>query len=487
MTQPDPTVPDAIPASVAGEAEPVIAERNSRQRDLTQGPIAKTLFLFALPSLGVNILQSVNNSVNAVWIGRFLGEAALAATANAGMIMFLMFSALFGCSMASTILIGQYMGRGDVDSVRRSMGSALGIFFITGVVTALAGWLIAPSLLRLLATPDEAYSLALTYLRVIFLSMPTSFVMILLSSSLRGVGDAITPMWTAIINVILDIILNPIFVLGWGPIPAMGIGGSALATLIAGIISVMILLWQIYAKDLIVRLRGAELSYLKPARAFVGPILKMGLPMGLSMIIMSASALAMVGLINREGVNTTAAYGLMNQLWSYVQMPAVAVGSAVSAMAAQNIGAGRWDRVNRIAFAGSAINVAMTAFLIGIITLAARPIMELFLASDSPAIPIAIHINHMVSWTFILMGVSMVLTFLVRANGAVIAPLIILIIAAVVIRFAVGFGLHARYGADAIWWAFIATSIASFGMTIAYYLHGSWRKMSAMGASPQRT
>lgn len=164
-------------------------------------------------------------------------------------------------------------------------------------------------------------------------------------------------------------------------------------------------------------------------------------------------------------------------------MPAVAVGSAVSAMAAQNIGAGRWDRINKIALAGSAINVGMTALLIGLITIAARPIMELFLASDSPAIPIAIHIHHMVSWTFILMGVSMVLTFLVRANGAVIAPLVILIIAAVVVRFVIGFGLYDRFGADAIWWAFIATSLSSFTMTVAYYLHGSWRKLSAMGSS----
>ena len=486
MTQPDPSAPDAITVSAAEGAEPTVAVRNARQKDLTQGPVAKTLFLFALPSLGVNILQSLNQSVNTVWIGRFLGEAALAATANAGMIMLLMFSALFGFSMATTILIGQFMGRGDVDSVRRTLGSSVGIFFITGLLTAILGWIFAPGLLRLLGTPDDAYGLALTYLRVIFLSMPTSFLMILLSSSLRGVGDAITPMWTAIINVVLDIILNPIFILGLGPVPAMGIAGSALATLVAGIISVVILVWQIYHKDLTLRLRGTELAYLKPSRKYIGPILKMGLPMGLTMIIMSLSALVMVGLINREGVDTTAAYGIMNQLWSYVQMPAVAVGSAVSAMAAQNIGAGRWDRINKIALAGSGINVAMTAVLIGVITLAARPIMELFLPSDSAAIPIAIHIHHMVSWTFILMGVSMVLTFLVRANGAVIAPLLILIVAAVVVRFGIGFGLYGRFGADAIWWAFIATSLASFTMTVAYYLHGSWRKLSAMGNSPKQ-
>lgn len=480
MSQSDPAATDAVPAPVA-EGGAAAAPR-TRQRDLTQGPVAKTLFLFALPSLGVNILQSINNSVNSIWIGRILGEAALAATANAGMILFLMSSALFGFSMATTILIGQFIGRRDVDSVRRTLGSSIGIFMISGVAVAVLGWIFAPQLLRLLATPGEAYDLALTYLRIIFLSMPPMFLMILLSSSLRGVGDAITPMWTSIINVALDIVLNPILIMGLGPFPEMGIAGSALATLIAGLISVSILIWQIYHKDLALRLRGAELGYLKPSVKFIWPVIKMGLPLGLSMIIMSSSALVMVGLINREGVDTIAAYSVINQLWSYVQMPAVAVGSAVSAMAAQNIGAGRWDRVNKIALSGSLINVAMTATLVLVITFAARPILGLFLPDGSPAIPIAIHISHLVSWTFILMGVSMVLTFLVRANGAVLWPLLILIFAAIIVRFVVGFGLHPKYGADAIWWAFIATSITSFTLTLIYYFFGGWRQLSPMGS-----
>lgn len=449
----------------------------SHQRDLTSGPVARTLFLFALPSLGVNILQSVNGSVNSVWIGQFLGEAALAAASNAGMIMFLMFATLFGFSMATTILIGQNMGRRNIDGVRRTVGTAAGLFALAGLVTAVAGWFGAPAMLRLLATPDDVFPLALSYLRIIFLGMPFSFVSILLASSLRGVGDSVTPMQNSLLNVGLDIILNPVFILGFGPIPAMGIAGSAFATLIAGLVSVVLLIGRIYRQDLTIRLRGAELVWLWPQRALVAPIIKMGVPIGLSMIIMAGSSLMMIGLINREGVDTAAAFGVMNQLWSYVQMPAVAVGSAVSAMAAQNIGANRWDRISAVARAGIAINLAMTAALILFITLAARPLLGLFLPEGSAAIPIAIHINHIIGWSFLLMGVSVVLTFLVRANGSVIAPLVILIIAAIVVRGAVGFSLYPRFGADAIWWAFIATSVASFVMTLAYYWHGGWKHL----------
>jgi Na+-driven multidrug efflux pump len=254
-----------------------------------------------------------------------------------------------------------------------------------------------------------------------------------------------------------------------------------LATLIAGLVSVAVLIQRIYAKDLAIRLRGVELTWLKPSAAYIASIAKMGLPMGLSMIIMSGSALAMIGLINREGVDTAAAFGVMNQLWSYVQMPAVAVGSAVSAMAAQNIGAGRWDRVGKIAWAGVGINVAMTVVILAAITLFDRALLGLFLPAGSKAIPIAIHINHVIGWSYILMGISMVVTFIVRANGAVMGPLVILIISGVLVRFAIGFGLHDRYGSDAIWWAFIATGITSLILSVAYYYHGGWKKLSLLG------
>ncbi len=452
----------------------------AHQRDLTNGPVAKTLFVFALPSLGVNILQSLNHSVNSVWIGQFLGEEALAASANAGLIMFLMFSTLFGFTMATTILIGQNMGRRDIESVRRIMGTAFGIFFVAGVVFAAAGWIFAPHMLRLMATSESVYPLALSYLRVIFLTMPATFVMILISSSLRGVGDSVTPFWNTVLNVVLDIILNPIFILGWGPIPAMGIAGSALATILAGVVSLGLLLRKVYALDLTIRLRGDELKWLRPDPRYLKPIARMGLPMGLSMIIMSGSAVVMIGLVNLEGVNTTAAFGVMNQLWSYVQMPAVAVGAAVSAMVAQNIGANKWDRVSHIVWSGIGINLLMSGVLIAMMTYFASPLLGLFLPNDSPAIPLAIHINHIVGWSFVLMGVSVVVTFAVRANGAVVAPLLILIFSAVLVRFSVGFGLYDRFGADAIWSSFIATSIASCILSIAYYLHGGWKKAKAM-------
>src|SRR5256714_3601274 len=129
--------------------------------DLTQGPIAKTLLAFALPTLASSILQSLNGTINAIWVGRFIGERGLAATSNANMVMFLLMSFVFGFGMASTILIGQAWGRKDVDGGRRVIGTAIGSFVFLAPAIAIAGWLFSPALLKLLATPAGAAPLAL--------------------------------------------------------------------------------------------------------------------------------------------------------------------------------------------------------------------------------------------------------------------------------------------------------------------------------------
>ncbi|WP_157217547.1 MATE family efflux transporter [Flavisphingomonas formosensis] len=459
------------------EADAPIPNVRPGQKDLTSGPITRTLLVFALPTLASSILQSLNGSINAVWIGQFLGEKAIAATTNANIVMFLMFSAVFGFGMAATILIGQSIGRRDVDAARRVIGTAFGIFVLASLVTMTAGWFLAPALLRLLATPADVYPLALAYLRVIFLSMPPTFLSTLLIMSLRGTGDSLTPLWFMALSAVIDVALNPVLIRGLGPIPAMGIAGSATATLIANYVSFVSLVAYIYARDLLIRLRGPELRYILPQGALLRMIFAKGLPMGLQVLVFSTSALAMIGLVNRQGTATTAAYGASSQLWTYIQMPAMAVGAAVSAMAAQNIGAGRWDRVGLVARAGIMMNLVVTGALILIIGLADRHVLWLFLGNDDHAIAIARHINLVVSWSFALFGIGMVLTAVVRANGAVVAPLIILIVSVFPVRFMIALTGLPHWGAEALWWSFPAGSIASLILQALYYRSGRWKTL----------
>src|SRR3954453_4451998 len=145
-------------------------QRRSGRGDLTQGSIGPTLLKFALPTLASSILQSLNGTINAIWVGRFLGESALAAKSNANMVLFLLTAFVFGFGMASTILIGQAWGRRDVDQARRIFGTAAGSFALITILIAIAGYALSGSSLHLLGTPGDAAPLALAYLRVIFLA-----------------------------------------------------------------------------------------------------------------------------------------------------------------------------------------------------------------------------------------------------------------------------------------------------------------------------
>ncbi len=448
----------------------------ARRGDLTQGSIGPTLLAFALPTLASSILQSLNGTINAIWVGRFLGENALAATANANMVMFLLTAFVFGFGMAATILIGQAWGRKDVDGARRVFGTTSGTFLLVNIGIAIAGFYLSGSILRLLGTPASAEPLALDYLRVIFLAMPALLLLTLLMMALRGAGDSMTPLWFMLVAVILDSGLNPVFILGLGPAPRMGIAGSALATLIANYTALIGLLAYMYLKDLPLRLRGRELRYFLPDFAILKTMIEKGLPIGIQMIVISLSAIALVGLVNREGVDTTAAFGVALQLWTYVQMPAMALGAAVSAMAAQNIGAGMWDRVGQITRVGIIQSLLITGGLIVLLTLADRAVLALFMGGNSPALPIARHIHVVATWNFLLFGVMMVLFATVRANGAVWAPLIILAIGLVPVRFGWIFATSRWLGADAIWTSFLVSSFVNLLLALGYYLKGGWKK-----------
>ena len=191
----------------------------SKRPDLTHGPIGRSLLLFALPTLASSILQSLNGSINSVWVGRFLGENALAATSNANFIMFLLMAFVFGFGMAATVIIGQaFWGRHDIDGARRVMGTAIGAFVPIALAIAIIGWVGSPAIASAAGHARRRHAAGAC----------------LFAGDLHGdAGDPAAdhdddgpsrqrrcadPMWFMILAVILDVGLNPVFILGLGPV-----------------------------------------------------------------------------------------------------------------------------------------------------------------------------------------------------------------------------------------------------------------------------
>ena len=442
---------------------------------LVDGPIGRTLLLFSLPILGSSVLQSLNASINAAWIGPLLGERALTASANANSGLFFLLSLCFGLGLAASIVIAQSLGARDLDQAKRTLGTAYVFFGAVSAVMGGLGIMAAPRLLIEMRTPPDALPLAAAYLRVIFAAMPGIYLYTLLMMALRGAGDSRTPFVFLLISAGLDVGLNPVLISGLGGLPALGIAGSALATLIAQYATLAMLIAWLYRSRNPLRLAGDERRYLRFDPEILRTLIVKGVPMGLQMIVMSSSMIVMISLVNRYGSRTVAAYGACFQVWNYIQMPAFAVGSAVSSMAAQNVGARRWDRVARIAAAGVLYNVLLTGTLVLLVTLVVRQAFALFLDADTGAIDIARHIHLVVSWSFVLFGISFVLASVVRSTGAVVPPLIVLFIAMWVVRIPFAKLLEPALGADAIWWSFPAGSLTSVVLTWAYFRFGRWR------------
>jgi Na+-driven multidrug efflux pump len=164
-------------------------------------------------------------------------------------------------------------------------------------------------------------------------------------------------------------------------------------------------------------------------------------------------------------------------------MPAMAIGGAVTSMAAQNIGAGNWDRVNKITWTGVGFNVLVTGVIVICIHLFNREAVGLFLPHEGKAIDLGVHINNITLWSFILFGVFSVVAGVVRASGAVMVPLIVTFIALLVIRIPLAYILSYQSGFDSIWWSFPISFAIAVLFNLLYYTFGKWRQAKIMPTS----
>ena len=455
------------------------------RRDLTKGPITRTLLLFSLPLLGGNALQSLNGTVNQIWVSHTLGETAITALGNANIVMMLMLGSIFGVGMAANILVAQAMGAGEPALVKRVMGTATTFFLGLSLIVAVLGGVLSPHILDLMRTPPESRADAIIYLRIIFASVPFMYFFMFMQMAQRGAGDSTTPFWFLALAIGIDVILNPLLIRGIGPFPRLAIAGSATSTLVGQSVALVVLMIHLYRKKSVLLLRPGEFHLLKPDPEVLKSLVTRGLPMGAQMLVMSGSAVVMISFVNRYGALTSAAYSISSIIWSYLQMPTMAIGASVSSMAAQNVGAGRWDRVAKVARSGVISGLVIT----GVIALALYAlngvVLAILLPHASPAIPLARHINTTVLWGFVLFSITFSLSGVVRSTGAVWWPLGILVVSMVLVRIPFAALMAPRFGEDAIWWSFPLGTITSAVLTSLYYQFGGWRNSRMLRDEPR--
>jgi putative MATE family efflux protein len=306
-------------------------------------------------------------------------------------------------------------------------------------------------------------------------ALPVGTLSMIYSSGLRGAGDTRTPLYGAIVTLLLGVVLNPVLILGLGPFPVMGIAGAAIAATLANLLGTALMIAMVQMRVHVMRLERGEWHWLRPDRENAGYMIAKGIPMGAQMLAMSGAGLILIGLVNRQGLAASAAYGASLQIWNYLNMPAFAVGMAVSAMSAQCVGAGHYGRVAAITRVGLGVIVTLTAVLALVIIALAEPLLAMFLGEASQTIAIGSHILLICTWAFVIGSVVMLLNSEMRAYGEVMLPLIVMILAMYPGR--IGFYFLARpwLGEEAVWWSYPAGAMFNIAFTWLAYARGSWR------------
>ena len=312
--------------------------------DLTVGSVPAALLRFSLPLLLGNVLQLAYGMADRFWAGRFLGKEALGAVSLASLAIFVLIGFAWGVTMGSSILVSQAWGAKDAQGVRRAVANS----FVVGGVLALLCTLLISGLSRpvlsLMGTPPEVMGQAAAYLSVMGVGVALIFGFNLVSSIFRAIGDSVTPLKFLALAVTLNAALDPVFMLGWGPIPGMGVAGAAAATVFAEGIAFF---WSIRY----LQRQGGD-ARVVIARdtidaGIMGRILRLGLPTGVQQVIISLGITVIQWFINAYGTDAIAAIGAQINIDNLFFLPSMSLHLAVAAMVGQNVGAGRFARARR--------------------------------------------------------------------------------------------------------------------------------------------
>jgi putative MATE family efflux protein len=325
-----------------------------------------------------------------------------------------------------------------------------------------------------LGTPADVLPIAIGYARTMMLAMPGLLVFILVTQLLRGVGDTLTPLYALLISTAVSCALTPAFIRGWGGLPQLGVTSAAAASVVS-FIAALLFLWVSLRRHKHPLAPDRELlRALRPDLQVFKLVVRIGLPTGVQMIVISLAEIVLLALVNGFGSDATAAYGAVNQVVNYVQFPALSIAITASILGAQSIGAGRSERLGSIAWTGLKLNVIITGTLVVIGYLFSRHLISAFITS-APVVDLAQTLLHIMLWSCVVFGFQAVLGGVMRASGAVMVPTGISILCIALVEVPAAWLLSQSYGLNGVWMAYPIAFTSMFLLQAAYYQF-VWRK-----------
>ena len=437
-----------------------------KQHDFTQGNILKQLFLFSGPIMLTNLLQTSYQFIDSLWVGNLLGATALGAVAVASTIIFIVLSFVIGLNNAALTILSQQKGKDSEDGLKRYLNAFVVLLTIIAVVLGVIGFIFSEQFLLFLGTPEEMLEQANAYLQINFLGILFLFGYNFISTVLRSIGDSKTPLRFVTIAVLLNIILDPLFISGFG----WGVEGAAYATVISqGIAFLYGLIYVLHKK-----LAPFSMPTI-PSKKEVGLILNLGIPSGLQMSVISAGSAAILTVVTTFGSGAVAGFSAAQRLDSVLMLPAHALSTAVSSMAGQNIGVRNWNRVKGVAKYGVLYNFSVMLCIGILVAFFAEYGVKLFIREDE-AVEFGTRYLQIIALCYPFLGINFILNGIVRASGAMYQVLILNIISFWVLRYPLTALFASIFGETGIAIGMGTSFIVSSMIAALYYRFGKWRK-----------
>ncbi|RFU62315.1 MATE family efflux transporter [Peribacillus saganii] len=436
------------------------------QHDFTRGNLWEQMVRFSTPILLTNLLQVSYQFIDSLWVGNLLGANALGAVSVSGAVIFTILSFIIGVNNAALTILSQQKGKADNAGLKNYLNAFVVILTILSVLLGVLGYIFSEWILVFLGTPDAMISSAKAFLEISFIGIIFLFGYNFIATILRSVGDSKTPLIFVFLSVVLNTVLVPVFIIYFG----MGIQGAALATVISQGAAFLFGLTLIIKRKVV----PFAIPYL-PKKEEIALIFKLGIPSGLQMTVISAGVMAIMSVVNSFGEDVVAGFGAAQRIDSLIMLPAMALSTAVNSMAGQNIGAGRWDRVHKIAIYGVLYNLSIMVTIAVVIFLFSELGIGLFV-QEQAAREFGGQYLRIVAFFYPFLGINFILNGIVRSSGAMFQILVLNIISFWVLRYPLTYLFSEKLGEAGIGLgmgtAFVIGSLTSY----LYYRYGKWKK-----------
>lgn len=444
------------------------------EKNLTEGSVVKNLITFALPFMLSNLIQTLYNVADMLIVGNFNGAAGISGVNIGGQVTFIITNIVIGLTVGGTVVIAQYMGSGERKAMSESIQTLITFLLIMSVAVTVLMLLFSDGILHMMQTPAESYQEARDYLDVtllgtIFIAGYNAFAGIL-----RGLGDSKRPLIFVTIACVLNIFLDLLFV----GVFKMASRGAAIATVISQAVSMILC---------IIYLKRSNFEFDFKLRSFriykdrFKMLLKLGVPISIQNVIVNFSFLVLTTIANGMGVSASAALGIISKYNGFAILPAIAVSSSVSAMVAQNMGAGKLDRVKQTLYTGFALSFSFSLFVFILTRLFPQQILSLF--GDDPAV-IAEGLEYLKTFSFdyILVPVVFCLSGLVTGSGHTVISSICGILTSIGFRIplAILFGIVLDRGMMGLGLAAPLATLGTGIILVIYYLTGKWKESTVI-------